>query len=152
MERIEAIVAYRFPFVAEMVYETWLNPDSVRKWMSSALRAMGLSGDLGIVEVDARLGGRFCFSDKRPSGEAFHWGTYRQLDFPTRIHFTWNAGSHVQDKDDELSLVSIELVPTDIGCDVTLVHSMDPQWEEYLERTENGWRNMLVHIDQMLSG
>ncbi len=151
-ERIDAIVIHNFTSSAEAVFESWLEPIAIRKWMQSALKAFGLPGDLVLVEVDARIGGTFCFSDNRPTGEAFHWGTYKQLDFPNCLAFTWNAGQNRADSDDELSLVRLLITPTDSGCDVKLVHSIDVKWKDYLERTENGWKNMLVHVDKLLSG
>ena len=152
MDRIEAIVIQSFPHAAERLYESWLKPDSIRLWMRSALVAMGLPGELVVIEVDARVGGKFCFSDKRQVGEVFHWGTYKQLDFPNRITFTWNAGMSRQAADDDLSLVTISITPNAAGCEVSLVHSMDAQWKDHVQRTENGWRNMLVHIEHLLAG
>ena len=149
-ERIEAVATQRFPFAAERVFESWLRPDAIRKWMRSALMALGLPGQLVVIEVDPRVGGKFCFSDKRPVGETFHWGTYKRLDFASCISFTWNAGLSHAEADDDLSLVTITITPAATGCDVKLVHSMDAQWKDYLAQTENGWKNMLVHIDKML--
>ena len=152
MDKIEATVNQRFPHSAEQVYESWLQPDSIRLWMHSALVAMGLPGELVVIEVDARVGGKFCFSDKRPMGEVFHWGTYKHLDFPNRIAFTWNAGMSRLATDDDLSLVTISIAPNATGCEVSLVHAMDAQWKDYLQRTENGWKNMLLHIERLLAG
>lgn len=150
-DRIDAIVEQDFPFSAERVFDCWLRPESIRLWMSAALQSMGLPGDLGSIKVDPRLGGKFLFTDKRPMGEAFHWGTYKVIDRPRRLAFTWNAADKVGMDDDELSLVTITLTPTENGCNVRLVHSMDAQWKDYLERTANGWNNMLAHIRKYLT-
>ncbi len=120
--------------------------------MSSALQAMGLPGEILITQVDAKVGGSFCFSDRRPMGEAVHWGRYRQFNRPNVLAFSWNAGLQRTNTDDPLSLVTITLTNNTRGCDVSLTHSMDAQWRDYLQRTENGWRNMLVHIDAYLTG
>lgn len=150
-DRIEAIVNYPFPHSAERVFDSWLRADSIRVWMSAALRAMGLPGELITVEVDPRVGGTFQFSDKRPQGDACHWGTYKIIDRPNCLAFTWNASDQFEPYDDPLSLVTITLTPTDIGCDARLVHSMDAQWIEYLDRTERGWTNMMEHVHKLLS-
>lgn len=150
-DRLEVVVTHRFAFSAERVFASWLRPEAIRIWMQAALKAIGLPGDLILVEVDARVGGQFCFSDKRPMGETFHWGTYKQLDFPTNIAFTWNVGLERTAVDDSLSLVTITIEPTDSGSSVRLVHSIDPKWKDYLKRTEDGWKNMLVHIDRSLA-
>ena len=83
-----AKVSYRFTASPERVYDAWLDPAKLRAWMSAALKEMGLSGDMKRIEVDARVGGKFFFSDMRDAGEAKHWGTYRALDRPAqdRLH------------------------------------------------------------------
>ena len=43
---------------------------------------LGLAGDMKRVEIDARVGGKFYFSDMRDGTEARHWGTYLELDRP----------------------------------------------------------------------
>lgn len=149
-ERIEAVVVHQYPFPAERVFDCWLQTDAIRSWMSAALQAMGLPGEVGTVEVDPKVGGKFQFTDRRPQGEAFHWGTYKIVDRPTCLAFTWNASNRFEETDNELSLVTITLTPNEKGCYVRLVHSMDHQWKEYLERINNGWNNMLIHIQQFL--
>ncbi|MCA9151381.1 MAG: SRPBCC domain-containing protein [Planctomycetales bacterium] len=149
-ETVEAVVTHEFDSPADKVFECWLRPDAIRQWMTTALQAMDLPGELGVVEVEARVGGQFCFSDKRPMGEAFHWGTYKALDFPTTIAFTWNAGLSRDESDDEESLVNIAMTPTDEGCHVRLVHTMDAEWKDFVPQTEKGWSNMLMHIEKLL--
>ncbi len=149
-ERIEAVVIHQCPFSAERVFDCWLRPESVRRWMKAALQTMGLPGDLGTIEADPRVGGKFQFSDMRPMGEACHWGTYKVIDRPHRLAFTWNASDKFDETDDELSLVSIVFTTTTSGCQVRLAHSIDAQWRDYLERTTNGWNNMLVNIFELL--
>src|SRR6185295_4998121 len=84
-----AKVTRRMSASPERVYDAWLDPAKLRAWMSAALKEMGLSGEIRRIEVDARVGGKFFFSDMRDAGEAKHWGSYRVLDRPRRIEFTW---------------------------------------------------------------
>jgi len=147
-EKAEAKVVHRFKASAERVYESWLDPDTVRVWLRAALKASGLSGDLRTIEIDARVGGRFVFSDMREAGEARHWGTYLVLERPQRIVFTW-----ITDESEEAdpSKVTILIERDGQGCVVTLSHEMDPQWAEYVSRTERGWGRMLQAIEDMLA-
>ncbi len=85
---------------------------------ASALQTMGLPGDVCTIEVEPRPGGKFLFTDKRPMGVVFHWGTYKVIDRPHRLTFTWNAGDKVGTADDELSLVTITFAATEVGCNV----------------------------------
>lgn len=147
-DKIEARASHRFQASAERVYDAWLTPEKVRVWMAAALQQFGLAGDIRRVEIDARVGGRFFFSDLRGEVEACHWGTYLELDRPRKIVFTWIVVEHGE-ADPSVVTLSIEPQP-DGGCLATIVHTMDAQWAEYLQQTENGWSRMLAQVDALL--
>jgi uncharacterized protein YndB with AHSA1/START domain len=140
-----AKVTHRFAASPERVYDAWLDPAKVRTWMSAALKAFGLSGDIKRIEIDARVGGRFFFSDMREAGEAKHWGTYRVLDRPRTIEFTWIVD---ESQETEPSIVTITIAPDGAGSFVTIVHAKI--FASYVERVEGGWSNMLRNIDVLL--
>jgi uncharacterized protein YndB with AHSA1/START domain len=141
--KIEARVSHRFKASAEQVYDAWLDPGTVRVWMAAALKSFGLSGEIRCVEVDARVGGKFRFSDMRDGTEAQHWGTYLELDRPHKIVFTW-----IVDPKDESdpSKVTLSLQPVEGGCMATIVHEMDEHWRDFIGRTEDGWSRMLGQV------
>jgi uncharacterized protein YndB with AHSA1/START domain len=140
-----ARVTHRFAASPERVYDAWLDPAKLRTWMSAALKGYGLSGEMKRVEVDARVGGKFFFSDMRADGEAKHWGTYRVLDRPRKIQFNWIVD---ESQDEDLSIVTITIEPDGTGSFVTIVH--EKIFESYVDRTEGGWSAMLRHMDAML--
>jgi uncharacterized protein YndB with AHSA1/START domain len=145
--KVEARVSHQFKASAERVYEAWLTPALIRTWMSASLKTHGLSGEVCRVEVDARVGGKFFFSDMRPQGEACHWGTYLELEPGRKIVFTW-----IVDESGEAdpSKVTLTIEPKGAGCVVTIVHEMDRQWIDYVQRTEGGWSRMLTQVDHLL--
>jgi uncharacterized protein YndB with AHSA1/START domain len=71
--------------------------------------------------------------------DAEHIGTYLEIDRPRRLVFTFHTDRHAQ----ELSRVSIDIVPRGSGCELTLTHEMDPKWVDYKERTLAGWTTIL---------
>lgn len=142
-----AKITRRMSASPERVYDAWLEPAKLRAWMSAALKNMGQSGETKRVEVDARVGGKFFFSDMRDTGEARHWGTYRVLDRPRRIEFTWIVDAS---QEAEPSVVTITIEPDGDGSFVTILHKMAPEWASYVERVETGWSNMLCAVDGML--
>jgi uncharacterized protein YndB with AHSA1/START domain len=115
--------------------------------MAAALKSFGLSGDIRRVEIDARVGGRFTFSDMREGGEALHWGTYLELDRPRKLVFTWFTSE--EDEEASSSLVTLTLAPDGEGCVATLVHRMDAAWTEWVPRVEAGWGRMLSAIEAL---
>lgn len=145
-EKIEARVTHRFRASAERVYDGWLDPATVRRWMAASLRQSGLAGDIRTVEIDAREGGRFLFTDQRGDTEARHWGTYLELERPKRIVFTW-----IVDESGEAdpSVVALDIVAESEGCTVTLVHRMDAEWIDYIDRVATSWGRMLAALDDL---
>jgi len=147
--RIEARVSHRCKASAERVYDAWLDPEQTRAWMAASLRSFGLPGDIRRIEIDPRVGGKFFFSDMRGETEARHWGTYLELDRPRTIVFTWIVA---EGEEDNPSRVTLTIAPDPDGCVATIVHEMDPQWADYVVRTEEGWGRMLEHVDALLTG
>jgi uncharacterized protein YndB with AHSA1/START domain len=145
---VTAKVTHKFENVsAEEVYDAWLNEEDVRAWSTIALKTHGLGADLRRIEIDPRVGGKFFFSDMREGVEAEHWGTYRALDRPHLIEFTWFTSQEEEEK--YTSIVRIEILPEDSGCTVTISHTIDAIFAEYLEPTEKGWATMLEAIARL---
>ena len=146
-ENIEVKVTHRFKASAERVYDAWLDPDKVRVQMSTALQSMGLSGEIAQIEIDARIGGPFLFSDMRDGIEAKHWGTYLELERPRKIVFTWITD---ESEESDPSKVSLTIEPDGEGCIVTIVHEMDAKWADFKEQTAYGWSSALQATDKVL--
>jgi uncharacterized protein YndB with AHSA1/START domain len=142
-------VTHHFKASAERVFDAWLDPSMVRSWMSLPSPLLGAM-DVRRIEIDARVGGRFTFSDMREEGKAVHWGFYREIDRPRRLVFSWFTSKEEEDEDS--SVVTLTIEPTEDGCVATIVHSMDAKWAEYVKQTENGWDSLLRQIDSFLTG
>ncbi|SEM01313.1 Uncharacterized conserved protein YndB, AHSA1/START domain [Stigmatella aurantiaca] len=140
---IQVRVVRPFQASPERVFDAWLDPQWIRRWMfGSAVR------DEEVLRIanDARVGGTFSFLVRRNAQEIDHVGTYLVLDRPHRLVFTWAIGEETE----ELSRVSIDIAPKGAGCELTLVHEMDPKWTEYAGRTEAGWSTMLGALERAL--
>ncbi|MBX9788206.1 MAG: SRPBCC domain-containing protein [Pirellulales bacterium] len=138
-------VSRRFDVAAERVYDAWLDPELLGRWMfGPRLREEQVLH----LNVDARVGGAFSFLVRRPGGEVDHIGTYRELERPHRLAFTWGVAG--QSTDD--SVVSIDIQPRDAGCELALTHAMDPKWADYAERTRSAWIRMVDMLADVLAG
>ncbi len=116
----------------ERVFDAWLEPAMIQRFMvSTQVR----DEELVHLKVDARVGGRFSFLVRRAGQLIDHVGTYREIDRPRRLVFTWGVDEEQGDK----SVVSIDIEPSADGCVLTLTHQLDPAWADYAERTEQGW-------------
>jgi uncharacterized protein YndB with AHSA1/START domain len=146
--RIEARVSQHLKATSERVYDAWLDPGKARVWMAASLQSLGLAGDIRRIEIDARVGGKFFFSDMRDGTEARHWGSYPELDPRQNIVFTWITD---ESEDADPSVVTITIQSEPEGCTATVVHELDAKWAEYISRTENGWARMLQAVDRFLA-
>lgn len=146
---MEATVTHRFSVSPEQVFDAWLDPEVVRQWMVLPFEPFdGGTMDLRRVEIDARVGGRFTFSDMREHGEATHWGTYLEIDRPRKLVFTWFMTE--EDEREHTSVVTLTIRPDRDGCVATIVHRLDARWTDAVEKCQQGWRGMLVQIDTFL--
>ena len=136
-------VTRRYAASAERVFDAWLDPAMIGRWMfGPAIR----DEEVLRLQVDARVGGGFSFLVRRGGQEIDHVGTYREIDRPRRLVFSWGIEGESRDE----SRVVIEIAPLESGCELTLTHEMDPKWAEYAARTEAGWTRMLEALDRAL--
>ena len=137
--QLHATVTRRFKASPERVFDAWLDPEKVRKWMFP-------EGDIVRVEIDPRVGGAFSFVDRREGEEVDHVGEYVEIDRPRRLVFTFGMPSVSPDFD----RVTVEIVPLETGCELTLTHEMSAKWAEYLDSTKDAWTTMLEALAQTL--
>ncbi len=140
--KTEAIGEYRANVPAGKLFDAWLDPAKVRLWMAAALREMGLEGEMRVVEIDTKVGGRFLISDLRNGEDTRHWGEYRQIRRPDRIEFTW-----ITDAADELdpSVVRMSMVDEGESCLVRIVHEIEAKWAGMAPKIAESWQSMVRH-------
>ncbi len=139
----QAVVLRPFPAPAERVFDAWLDPAMLGRWMfGPAVR------DERIVrlQTDVRTGGSFSFLVERQGAEIDHVGEYLEIDRPRRLVFTWG----MRDKLPETSRVTVETTPTADGCTLKLVHEMAPGWEAFTDQAAASWTRMLAALETAL--
>ena len=137
-------VSHRFHAPAERVYDAWLDPRMIGRWMFG----VALPEEVLHLHVDARVGGSFSFLVRREGREIDHVGEYLELDRPRHLAFTWGIRGA---EGGAASRVAIEIVPTEAGCELTLNHELHPDWADYAERTEKSWATMIGILDGALA-
>ena len=146
--KVEAKTVYELAAPAERVFDAWLDPVQVRSWAARSVAGKRYT-DVRRVEIDARVGGKFTFSDMREREEVVHWGYYREIDRPRKLVFTWFTSEEEEQEDDSLVTLTLEPLPT--GCRATMVHTMHERWAEYVEPTARAWNLTLQQIDTELA-
>lgn len=131
----------------EAVYDAWTDVAIARRWMAWHIKQSQPGEAVTKVEIDARVGGRFAFADTRQDSDV--WGVYRELDKPRRLAFTWFVTP--EEEAEDMSLVTVDIVPEGRGCVAIARHEMSAEWSDYVERTAQAWASMLAAIDTSLS-
>jgi uncharacterized protein YndB with AHSA1/START domain len=136
---VQAQVTRRFRSPAERVFDAWLDPALTRQWFAPGL------GEMTRVQIDAYVGGTFWFVQRRNGADAQHTGEYLEIDRPRRLVFTWRTPPATS-----ASRIIIEIQPMTDGCELTLTHEMEPEWESFIGRAEEAWRKMVDAIARLL--
>lgn len=132
-------ITRHFDASAERVFDAWLDPATAGRWLFSAA-----NGEMVKVSIDARVGGHFCFRDRRDGEDVDHVGEYLEIDRPRRLVFTFGVPRYSE----AMTRVSIDIVPVGSGCDLTLLHEdVLPEWAD---ATQQGWTGILEKLDHNL--
>jgi uncharacterized protein YndB with AHSA1/START domain len=137
-EPVPVTVTRHFDASAERVFDAWLDPVKIGKWMfGPPLR----EEEVLHTKTDPKVGGSFSFLVRRQGMEIDHIGKYFEIDRPRRLVFSWGTA-----QDNASSRVIIEIAPTPSGCDLTLTHEMDPDWAHMKDRVAESWAKMLASL------
>ncbi|WP_262690845.1 SRPBCC family protein [Kordiimonas aestuarii] len=127
-----AHVRHRFDASAEDVFDAWLNPDILARWMfNPAIR----NEEVIKIEIQPRKGGSFRFVIKREGQTHEYEGTYLDIQRPTQLVFTWVSKTEPRD-----SLVSVTITPRPKGCDLNLVHELGETADELVALVATRWQ------------
>jgi len=126
----------------ERVFDAWLDPVIAGRFLFATP-----TGQMIRAEIDARVGGKFTFTDRRPDmGDVEHVGTYVEIDRPRRVVFDFAVPAY----EPTLTRITLDFAPAGAGCDLTLTH--DGVFEDYIKQTEHGWGMILGGLEKALGG
>jgi uncharacterized protein YndB with AHSA1/START domain len=128
------------PAPREVVYEAWIDPEGLREWMCP--------GDVLSVEatLDVRVGGSFRISMRSKGQVHEHVGTYRIVEPPARLSFTWSAMDHPN----EITLVMVEFFDQADGCELVITHERFTK-ADIAQRYHMGWGTIATKFASYLA-
>ena len=132
---------HRYDAPPEQVFDAWLDPKIAGRFLFATP-----TGQMVKAEIDARVGGHFNFTDRRPDmGDVEHVGTYLEIDRPRRLVFEFAVPAY----DPTKTVVTVEIAPSGAGSELTLTH--DGVFESYVTQTRQGWGMILDGLAKALT-
>jgi len=134
----------RLSVSAEKVFAAFADAALVAQWLRPSPEVM-----LTVLEFDFRLGGAYRFAYDVPDGRRMIvGGTYRSIERPTRIVFSWL----IEPPDEHAGIdseVTVTLVPSGNATELTIHHARFERADAEA-RHADGWRGALDLLDALL--
>ena len=112
---------------AEDIFDAWLDPEALATWMRPGTIKST------VAKVEPRVGGRYEINMQGEAGAIPHSGTYRVIDRPKRLVFTWQS-PHTGPGE---TLVTVDFVRVGPGTEVVVTHERLP--ESARDAHRRGW-------------
>lgn len=125
-------VSRHFTQAPERVFDAWLDPAMASKFLFATP-----TGQMVRAEIEPRVGGAFCFVDRRDGEDVEHFGNYVEIDRPRRLVFDFAVSMIPEAK----TRVTIDIRPVARGCELTLLQ--EGVLPDYVDRTRDGWATIL---------
>jgi uncharacterized protein YndB with AHSA1/START domain len=124
---------------ADDLFDAWLDAQSLGTW----LRPSGVRETR--AEADPRVGGTFRIVMVDDESSMEHTGTYREIDRPRRLVFTWSSpATRFRD-----SIVTVTFQPSSKGATVVEINQVGLPDDEARASHHAGWSDALRELDRI---
>jgi uncharacterized protein YndB with AHSA1/START domain len=125
---------------ADVLFDAWLDAQSLGSW----LRPSGIRETR--AETDPRVGGTFRIVMVDDESSLEHTGTYREIDRPRRLVFTWSSpATRFRD-----SIVTVTFQPSSNNTTVIEIHQVGLPDEEARAGHHAGWSDALRELERII--
>ena len=129
------------PATSERLLAAWTLREHMERWTHPDPSA-GVE-----VEVDLRVGGHYAIRLEVEGGHVTAHGTYREVDPPRRLVYTWGWREPHPMKAE--TLVTVEFVPVEEGTGIRLSHEGFPMPGDR-DGHEEGWNICLERLSELV--
>ncbi len=123
---------------AEELFDAWLDAESLSAWMRPRVISETRA------ETDPREGGEFRIVMVQDQTDLLHHGTYRQIERPSRLVFTWSSAA-TGHRD---SVVTVNFEPLPGGSTLVEIHQVGLSDEDARAGHREGWSDALAELDR----
>jgi uncharacterized protein YndB with AHSA1/START domain len=125
---------------ADDLFDAWLDAQSLGTW----LRPSGVRETR--AETDPRVGGTFRIIMVDDESSMEHTGTYREIDRPRRLVFTWSSpATRFRD-----SIVTVTFEPSSDDSTVIEIYQVGLPDEEARAGHHAGWSDALRELERII--
>ncbi len=123
----------------ERVFSAWTLPDQMKEWAAPE----GIA--IQEAHVDLKVGGNYHIQMRTPEGvEHNARGTYKEVDPPNRLVYTWRWAE--TDHDVGETLVTVEFNEMGDATEIVLTHERFPS-SEARDSHDQGWVSCLNRLE-----
>ena len=126
----------------QAVWDAWTQPELMKQWSCPE------PGGVQDIESDFRVGGSYTISMRVEGNGHTAIGTYKEIDAPNRLVYTWDW----QEEDNRMgeTLVTVEFAARGDATEVVLLHEGFPAVEAK-DGHEQGWSACLAHFEALFT-
>lgn len=128
----------------EVVFRAWTDPEQMKRWSAPE------GYTVAEVRSELKVGGRFLIRMESPEGPVHTAvGTYREVDPPRRVVYTWDWEEEEGSMGD--TLVTVEFRDAGEGrTEIELTHELFPTPDAAREH-ETGWTSCLNRLEAIFA-
>ena len=126
----------------ERVFAAWITPSDVSRWLG------GEKCHMRKATIDARAGGTYAYQMSDDASKLGPIGTFREVNPPSKLVFTWMAGACSGDANLVETLVTVEFTAQSGGTLVQLTHEGFAS-EESREGHNEGWTSSFDKLEKL---
>lgn len=141
MSELELTINHRIAAPREKVFEAWLSPQMLSKFM----RPPSTTGNARVTN-DPVKGGRFSIVMVTPEKEIPHAGTYLAIDPHSHLSFTWESPHSLDD-----SVVTVDFAEVEAGATEITLRQVKFRSEDSRDGHIKGWTTILEALGKSLA-
>ncbi|MCY0149509.1 SRPBCC domain-containing protein [Hoeflea sp. G2-23] len=140
LNELELTVSRKIPAPRQKVFDAWLSPSMLAKFMRPGGKDMTAK-----ASNDPVKGGRFSIVMTDDGKEIPHAGTYLEIDPHSRLAFTWESPHSCDD-----SVVTIDFAELEPGITEVTLHQVKFHSEQARDGHRGGWTAILEALEDTL--